>query len=115
MLCTPQQVLAQLQQKQYAPVYFLQGEESYYVDLIMDYVEANVLSAAEKGFNLTVVYGKDQSMQEILTHARRFPMGSERQVVLVKEAQELQDLKREAGRKLLEAYVNLDLFHVKRL
>ena len=105
MLCTPQQVLAQLQQKQYAPVYFLQGEESYYVDLIMDYVEANVLSAAEKGFNLTVVYGKDQSMQEILTHARRFPMGSERQVVLVKEAQELQDLKREAGRKLLEAYV----------
>ena len=102
---TPQQVLAQLQQKQYAPVYFLQGEEPYYIDLITNYVEENVLSAAEKGFNLTVVYGKDQSMNEILTHARRFPMGSERQVVLVKEAQELQDLKREEGGQLLAAYL----------
>ena len=102
---TPQQVLAQLQQKQYAPVYFLQGEEPYYIDLITNYVEENVLSAAEKGFNLTVVYGKDQSMNEILTHARRFPMGSERQVVIVKEAQELQDLKREEGSKLLAAYI----------
>ena len=103
---TPQQVLAQLQQKQYAPVYFLQGEEPYYIDLITDYIEANVLSTDEKSFNLTVVYGKDQSIQEILTHARRFPMGSERQVVLVKEAQELQDLRREEGRSLLETYIN---------
>lgn len=102
---TPQQVLAQLQQKQYAPVYFLQGEEPYYIDLITHYIEKNVLSAAEKSFNLTIVYGKDQSMHEILTYARRFPMGSERQVVIVKEAQELQDLKSEAGRKLLEAYI----------
>ena len=102
---TPQQVLAQLEQKQYAPVYWLQGEEPYYIDLITNYVEENVLSAAEKGFNLTVVYGKEGTMSAILSHARRFPMGSERQVVLVKEAQELQDLKREEGRKLLESYI----------
>jgi DNA polymerase-3 subunit delta len=105
MVCTPQQVLAALKKKQYAPVYFLQGEEPYYIDLLTRYIEANVLSASEKDFNLTVVYGKDQTMLEILTHARRFPMGGERQVVIVKEAQEQQDLNREEGRKHLEAYV----------
>lgn len=105
MLYTPQQVLAQLQQKQYAPVYFLQGEEPYYIDWITNFIEKNVLSASEKDFNWTVVYGKDQSMQAILTHARRFPINSERQVVLVKEAQDLQDLKREEGRNLLETYL----------
>lgn len=102
---TPSQVLAWLQQQQYAPVYFLQGEEPYYIDLLTNYIEEHVLSEAEKGFNLTIVYGKDQSLRDILTHARRFPMGSERQVVIVKEAQELPDLRTEVGRKLLEAYV----------
>ena len=105
MVYTPQQVLTALKQKQYAPVYFLQGEEPYYIDLLTNYIEENVLSASEKDFNLTVVYGKEQTMSEILTHARRFPMGSEHQVVIVKEAQELQDLNREEGRKHLEAYV----------
>jgi DNA polymerase-3 subunit delta len=105
MVYTPQQVLTALEQKQYAPVYFLQGDEPYYIDLITNYIEKNVLSATEKDFNLTVVYGKDHSMSEILTYARRFPMGSERQVVIVKEAQEQQDLKREEGKKQLEAYI----------
>jgi DNA polymerase III subunit delta len=105
MVYTPQQVLTALKQKQYAPVYFLQGEEPYYIDLLTRYMEENILGASEKDFNLTVVYGKEQTMSEILTHARRFPMGSERQVVIVKEAQELQDLNREEGRKYLEAYV----------
>ncbi len=105
MTYTPQQVLAALKRKEYAPVYFLQGEEPYYIDLIIDYIGKNVLSDSEKAFNLTVVYGKDYSMSEILTHARRFPMGSEWQVVIVKEAQEQQDLKREEGRKQLATYV----------
>ena len=105
MIYTPQQVLKALKQKQYAPVYFLQGDEPYYIDLVTNYIEKNVLSASEKDFNLTVVYGKDHSMSEILTHARRFPMGSEQQVVIVKEAQEQSDLKREEGRKHLEAYI----------
>jgi DNA polymerase III subunit delta len=105
MVCTPQQVLTALKNKQYAPVYFLQGEEPYYIDLLTRYIEENVLSASEKDFNLTVVYGKDQTIREILTHARRFPMGSERQVVIVKEAQAQQDLHREEGSMHLEAYV----------
>ena len=105
MIYTPQKVLKALQQKKYAPVYFLQGEEPYSIHLITNYIEKNVLNAAEKALNLSVVYGKDVSMQEILTHARRFPMGSAYQIVLVKEAQELQDLKKEIGRRLLAAYV----------
>jgi len=104
MVCTPQQVLAALKKKQYAPVYFLHGEEPYYIDLLTSYMEENVLNESEKAFNLTVVYGREQTMHEILTHARRFPMGSERQVVIIKEAQELQDLKKEEGRKHLAAY-----------
>ena len=105
MVYTPQQVLTALKQKQYAPVYFSHGEEPYYINLITNYIEENVLSASEKDFNMTVVYGKEQTMAEILAYARRFPMGSERQVVIVKEAQELQDLKKEEGRKYLEAYI----------
>ena len=80
-------ILSDLKARKFAPVYFLQGEEPYYIDLIANYVEANVLTEAEKGFNQVVVYGKDATMATILTHARRFPMMAERQVVLVKEAQ----------------------------
>ena len=105
MTHTPQQVLTALKQKQYAPVYFLQGNEPYYIDLITRYIEQNVLSAAERDFNLTVLYGKEHTLRDVLIHARRFPMGSARQVVIVKEAQESPDLQREADVKLLEAYI----------
>ena len=104
MLQTPQQVLEALKKEQYKPVYFLQGEEPYYIDLISDYIAHKVLSEAEKSFNLTVVYGKDQTVSQILTYARRFPIMAERQVVIVKEAQEMQDLNSEIGQKLLESY-----------
>src|SRR5688572_28775477 len=99
-------VMADLKAKRYAPVYFLQGEEVFYIDLISDYIEANVLSDAEKGFNQVVVYGKDVTMATILTHARRFPMMAERQVVIVKEAQDIQDLNKEIGGKLLLDYLS---------
>lgn len=98
-------VMSDLKAKRYAPVYFLQGEEVFYIDLISDYVETNVLSDAEKGFNQVVVYGKDVTMATILTHARRFPMMAERQVVIVKEAQDIQDLNKEIGGKLLLDYL----------
>lgn len=98
-------ILADLKARKYAPVYFLQGEESYFIDLISDYIEKNVLSDAEKGFNQVVVYGKDASMSTILTHARRFPMMAERQVVIVKEAQDIQDINNETGAKLLLNYL----------
>lgn len=98
-------ILADLKAKKYASVYFLQGEESYFIDLIANYIEANVLSDAEKGFNQVVVYGKDASMATILTHARRFPMMAERQVVIVKEAQDIPDINNEGGAKLLLNYL----------
>lgn len=105
MQSTPRQVLNALQEQTYAPVYFLQGEEPYYIDFITGYIEEHVLSAAEKSFNLTVVYGKDQTMSQVLTHARRYPVAAARQVVIVKEAQELQDLRKEEGQKLLTNYL----------
>jgi DNA polymerase III subunit delta len=99
-------ILADIRARKYAPVYFLQGEETFYIDLISDLIESSVLSEAEKGFNQVVVYGKDATMATILTHARRFPMMSERQVVIVKEAQDIQDLNKEIGGKLLLDYLS---------
>lgn len=105
MRITPQEAMKQLRQQQYAPVYFLHGEEPYYIDSVANYIAHNVLSDAEKGFNQLVVYGKDHDMGQVLTHARRFPMGSQHQVVVVKEAQELTDIHKDTGRKLLTAYM----------
>ena len=82
-------ILTDVKAGKHSPVYFLQGEESYFIDVISDYIEANALTDAEKGFNQVVVYGKDASMATILTHARRFPMMAQFQVVIVKEAQEI--------------------------
>jgi DNA polymerase-3 subunit delta len=98
-------IWSDLKGRKYAPVYFLQGEETFYIDMISDYVENNVLSDAEKGFNQVVLYGKDVTMAAILTNARRFPMMSERQVVIVKEAQDIQDLNKDIGGKLLLDYL----------
>ncbi|HEX9978996.1 MAG TPA: DNA polymerase III subunit delta [Flavobacterium sp.] len=71
------------------PVYFLMGEEPYYIDRLTDYIEQNVLLEEEKGFNQTVLYGRDVSIEDIISTAKRYPMMAERQVVIVKEAQEL--------------------------
>lgn len=98
-------ILSDLKSKKYAPVYVLQGEETYYIDLVANYIEQNVLSDAEKGFNQVIVYGKDSPVSTILTHARRFPMMAERQVVIVREAQDIPDLQKEAGSKMLLDYV----------
>lgn len=71
------------------PIYFLMGEEPYYIDKLSDYIEANVLSEEEKGFNQTVLYGRDVTIEDIISTAKRYPMMAERQVVIVKEAQDL--------------------------
>jgi DNA polymerase-3 subunit delta len=102
---TPESVLKDLKANKYAPVYFLQGEETFYIDLIADYIEKNCLSDSEKSFNQTVLYGKDVNMNTVLLNAKRFPMMSERQVVIVKEAQEISDLGKESGDTQLNAYV----------
>ena len=71
------------------PIYFLMGEEPYYIDKLSDYIEETVLTEEEKGFNQTVLYGRDVSGEDIVSTAKRYPMMAERQVVIVKEAQEL--------------------------
>ncbi|MFZ4436236.1 MAG: DNA polymerase III subunit delta [Flavobacterium psychrophilum] len=71
------------------PIYFLMGEEAYYIDKIAEYMEQNLLSEEEKGFNQTVYYGRDVSIDDIVSSAKRFPMMAERQVIIVKEAQDL--------------------------
>lgn len=71
------------------PIYFLMGEEPYYIDKIADYIEDNVLQEEEKGFNQMILYGRDTSIDEIVSNAKRYPMMAERQVLIVKEAQDL--------------------------
>jgi DNA polymerase-3 subunit delta len=71
------------------PIYFLMGEEPYYIDRISDYIENNILTEDERGFNQTVMYGRDVSIEDIVSTAKRYPMMAERQVVIVKEAQNL--------------------------
>lgn len=71
------------------PIYFLMGEEPYYIDKLADFIEQNVLTEEEKGFNQTVLYGRDVSMEDIISTAKRYPMMAERQVVIIKEAQDL--------------------------
>ena len=98
-------ILDDLKAKKYAPIYLLQGEETYYIDLISNYIEQHALSESEKGFNQVVVYGKDTPVNILLTHARRFPMMAERQVIIVREAQDIPDLQKEVGIKLMLDYV----------
>ena len=71
------------------PIYFLMGEESYYIDLITKFIEKNVLSEEEKGFNQMIYYGRDVKIEDIVSASKRFPMMAERQVIIVKEAQDL--------------------------
>jgi len=91
------QILLDLKRRIFKPVYFLNGEEAHYIDVISDYIEKNVLEDAEKEFNQTVVYGKDTDLVSILGLAKQFPMMSEYNVVIVKEAQNLKELNKSAG------------------
>ncbi|MBE7652901.1 DNA polymerase III subunit delta [Tenacibaculum finnmarkense] len=71
------------------PIYFLMGDEPYYIDKISEYIEKNVLDESEKGFNQVVMYGRDVTIDEIIASAKRYPMMAEKQVIIVKEAQDL--------------------------
>ena len=87
-----QDILRQLKTKQYHPVYFLHGPEGYFIDRIADHIEHQVLGEAEKAFNLMVAYGKETDHLQILDIARRYPVMSPLQVVIIKEAQEMRSL-----------------------
>jgi len=83
------QIVSDIKSGNIKPIYFLMGEEPYYIDKISDYIEDTVLDESEKGFNQVVMYGRDVSIEEIVASAKRFPMMAERQVLIVKEAQDL--------------------------
>ena len=85
-------ILKELRAKQYRPIYYLMGEESYYIDLIANYIANNILTETEKEFNLTVVYGGDTDIASIINAAKRYPMMSEHQVIIVKEAQSVRNM-----------------------
>ncbi len=85
-------ILANLKNKIYHPIYFLMGEESYFIDQISDYITKNVLTEAEKGFNQHILYGKDTDVDTIITHARRFPMMANHQVIILREAQNIKKI-----------------------
>ncbi len=88
---TYEQLIGDLKNKAYRPLYFLHGDEPYYIDLVTDYITKHVLTEAEQSFNQTIVYGKESDAGEVTNLARRFPMMASHQVVVVREAQELKD------------------------
>jgi len=97
------QILNDLRNKIYRPVYFLTGDESYFIDTISDFIEENVLNETEKEFNQTVIYGRDTDVLSLISTAKRFPMMANYQVVIVKEAQDIQKIEE------LQSYVEQPL------
>jgi len=95
-----EEILKNLKNKIYHPVYFLMGEESYFIDRISGYIAENVLTKAEQSFNQYILYGKDADADTIITYARRFPMMASHQVVIIREAQNIKKIED------LEPYVN---------
>ena len=98
-----EKIIAEWKKKVFKPFYWLEGEEEYFIDKVVDYAEHNILNEGETGFNLTVFYGKDASWPDVVNACRRYPMFSERQVVLLKEAQQMRDIDK------LESYLEKPL------
>ena len=76
----------------FKPIYWLEGDEEFFIDEVMDYAEKKILPEAEASFNLTVFYGKDANWADIINACRRYPMFAERQVIVLKEAQQMKDI-----------------------
>jgi DNA polymerase-3 subunit delta len=83
------QIVNDIKKGNVKPIYFLMGEEPYYIDKISGFIEDTVLDESEKGFNQMVLYGRDVSIEDVVSNAKRFPMMAQRQVIIVKEAQDL--------------------------
>lgn len=99
---TAHEILADLRNRKYKPLYLLHGEEPYFIDMVSNYIEHSLLSEAEKGFNQTVVYGKDTDIMTVLNAAKRYPMMADYQVVLVKEAQDMKWGKEDGDGKTID-------------
>lgn len=95
-----EKIILDLKKGNYKPIYWLEGEEPYFIDKVVDFAEHKILTEAEAGFNLTIFYGRDANWADVVNACRRYPMFSEKQVVLLKEAQHMKDLEK------LEGYVD---------
>lgn len=89
---TYEDVVRRLKDRDYSPVYYLMGEESYYIDRISDYIISTVLKEEERDFNQTILYGMDVNMRDVINTAKRYPMMAEHQVVVIREAQHLNNI-----------------------
>ncbi len=107
-----QAIISDWKKRRFKPVYWLEGEESYFIDAVIDYAEKYILNESEAGFNLSVFYGKDADWTAILNACRRYPMFAEKQVVILKEAQQMRDIDK------LESYIlnhqQFSLFTIKK-
>ena len=92
-------IIGDWKKKKFKPVYWLEGEEDYFIDTVVHYAEHEILSEGEAGFNLMVFYGKDANWVDVVNSCKRYPMFSERQVVILKEAQQMRDIDK------LESYI----------
>jgi DNA polymerase-3 subunit delta len=87
-----EQIIRDWKRKVFKPVYWLEGEEDYYINEVMDFAEQHLLPEEEKAFNLSVFYGKDADWAAVVNACRRYPMFADKQVVLLKEAQQMRDI-----------------------
>jgi DNA polymerase III subunit delta len=94
-----EKIIGDWKKSKFRPVYWLEGEEEFFIDQVMDYAEHHILPESEASFNRTVFYGKDANWADVVTACRRYPMFAERQVVLLKEAQQMRDVEK------LEVYI----------
>lgn len=104
MAQTPDIVLKEIRSKKFRPIYFLHGDEPFYIDSIAEELEKRVVAESEKGFNQFVLYGKDTDVAGVLSYARRFPFMSERQLILVKDANKLGGIDQKEQQARLEDY-----------
>jgi len=92
-----EKIIGDWKKKIFKPLYWLEGEEDYYIDLVMNYAEHKILNESEAGFNLSVFYGKDASWSDVVNACMRYPMFADKQVVLLKEAQQMKDIDKLEG------------------
>jgi DNA polymerase-3 subunit delta len=98
-----EKIIAELKKGSFKPVYWLEGEEDFFIDRVVNYAEHNILSEDEKSFNLSVFYGKDAEWADVVNACRRYPMFSDKQVVVLKEAQSMRNIEK------LESYIEKPL------
>ena len=89
-----EKIISDWKKKNFKPLYWLEGEEPYYIDMLIDYAEHSILTESEASFNLTVFYGRDTEWATVVNACMRYPMFAERQVVLLKEAQHMKDIEK---------------------